>query len=139
MSKIDEALTFSTLDFEDEPTAERFISPLRLDMIRREDQPLLLPPWIPSPEEIESIKADWEDRIFQVFAVPRAIMITFTITPFEPAFETELAELDRKDEAHEGPCEEFEYELEDLDWAEPPSDSLEAKLAMLDYEDAETK
>jgi hypothetical protein len=51
MSKIDEALTFSILNFEDELTAERFISPLRLDLLGRESPfHSMNEPWIPSAE-----------------------------------------------------------------------------------------
>ena len=132
MSKIEQALTFSTLDFEDDLTAERFISPLRLGLLGREnpihsmDEPF---PWIPSAEELTAqVREDLERQI--------AVEINFTITPFVENFETELAELDRKDAKHDGPYERFEDDLEDLDWEMTP---FEETLAMLDYEDGKTR
>jgi len=169
MSKIDEALHFSTLDLEDAPTADAlaedirravhniehqplqadargslrysgFTSPLRLDMIGREESPTALPAWIPSNEEVQAVRDDLERRIFEVFDVSQSLIIaprvspwininiTFTITDLP--FEEKLAALDRAADAE--PVSSFDVDLEDLEWE---ASGFELELEQLDYQD----
>lgn len=117
---------------------ERFESPLSLASLGVMDMEPGLP-WIPTGEEAEQTMEDFRRRMADVFSVPHHLIlcppvvsminITFTITPFQENFETELAELDRK--AALEPQSDFDVDLEDLEWAASP---FEVELEQLDYE-----